>query len=343
MNEFRLPDLLADECGLDLMEFRSGDLTRHIPNDRILEELFYPPSPEIIKSLPALFGISDTDILNKVNKLHSPSWEDICETIHPHVYEGCHNPKWLYHFASLNAYKEKHHCHHDTSTESVSILYEFSNKVVSNIFVFLQQHIAEFEKIHQILQKNELSASEYIYSFVLVHYCRSILPLPQRLTLNRKSAKQAIDLLYKLPIETATPTEYLAESKYWESSFESGYNLQARFSTFAESLSYTKQLCENDEFNQALERLNYSLATEDRRNHEKQLDESKKSKKLGNYILSPPIEYLHQCEFCYRFYLEKSSKQSLARRHCGNKTCKQHYKNWDGSLPIPLRSSKKEI
>lgn len=335
-----MPELVISNSGWYQLEFRfpTFESVSYIPNHKLLTELFYPPSPEIIKSLPVLFGISDAKILNKVNKLQSHSWRSFCEIILEHrEYSYDHNFMCLYHFASLNAYKEKHHFHNRTSAESANTLCKFSNEVMLNILVVLQQRIAEFEEIHQILQKNGLSASEYIYNFTLVHYCRSILPLPQRLTLNRKSAKQAIDLMYELPIETTTPTEYIADSKYWKNTFGSEYNLRTRFSAFEESLSYVKQLCENDEFKQVLQRLNYLLATEDRREHEKQLAESKKSKELGDYIPVPPIECLHQCEFCYSFYPKKLSKQSDTSRHCTNKACERHYDAWRKSLAIPLR------
>jgi hypothetical protein len=298
---------------------------RHIPTDRMIEDLLYPPitsrgwdtlPPDIFDSIPK-------DERQKVNKLidriteifDSPdaSWELIRKFLFKKedkkvLIAGVLSP--LYKEVALRAYRIDYQ---SVNPDSVVALKELSNVVVQELTTV----VAELNSHEKILFDTHFTEEHYkwfLYLTLVECYCFRVLPCPKNKVLNRQKSYDLFSELQNIPSPSMANSDSVAG------------NIQetraACYSRFADwrmtrkiAIGLNDEILPNSAFLEAFKKVqNDKLYQSIGANIKAQ-----RGDRSGEYT-----KLLYQCEFCYVFRLEERKGNGSRDRFCDE--CKQSKK-----------------
>jgi hypothetical protein len=297
---------------------------RHIPTDRMIEDLLYPPitsrgwdtlPPEIFDSIPEDERRKVNNLIDGITKIFdSPdaSWEWIRKFLFHKEYRvliaGILSP--LYREVALRAYRIDSQ---SVTSDSVEALQELSNVVVQELTAV----VAELRSHEKILFDTHFTAAYYkwfLYLTLVECYCFRVLPCPKNKALNRHQNYDLFGEIQNLPFLSMADSDGVA------------VNIQetrvACYSRFADwritrqiTIGLNQELLTNLAFLEAFKKVqNDKLYQSIGANIKAQ-----RGDRSGEYT-----KLLYQCEFCYLFRLEERKGNGSRDRFC--EECKQSKK-----------------
>lgn len=325
------PHLIMVDGWRKISFFLDGEY-RHIPTDRMINDLCIPPtpsngwntlSPDAFDDIPEDDLVCVTSLKQEVNEIFNhpdATWELVRKCMFQKKYRtlttGVLLP--LYREVALRSYREPQ----SDDADSMQILQDFSNIVVLN----LTRVVAENQYQERSLFANHFTNEHYKYYLYLTLvecYCMRLLPCPLNKALNRQRD-------YKL---------YYAIQ-------DLGFISQADSNGFARNVLKTKDACyarftdwrwtrrtivpmlnseitSNPTFIKSFkEYQNEKLYKSIRENRNAQT-----GVRSGEYA-----KLLHQCLFCYRFRLVERSGNGLRDLCCGRDECKKNLNAFQSHL-----------
>lgn len=314
------PDLIMVD-GWQKISFPLDGKYRHIPTDRMIEDLLYPPitsrgrdtlPPDVFDSIPE-------DDLHKVNTLikgidgifDSPdaSWELIRKILFKKEYKvliaGVLSP--LYRELALRAYRIDSQ---SVTPDSAEALKELSNVVVQELTTVVTE-LNSHEKILFDTHFTEEHYKWFLYLTLVECYCFRVLPCPKNKVLNRQQNYNPFYALQNVMFPS------LANSDEAVSNIQE--TLLACYSRFADwrmtrkiAAGLNVEILPNSAFLEDFKKVqNDKLYQSVGANIKAQ-----RGDRSGEYT-----KLLYQCEFCYLFRLEERKGNGSRDRFCDD--CKQ--------------------
>jgi hypothetical protein len=315
MKSLEEPHLIMVDGWRKISFFLDGEY-RHIPTDRMIEDLLNPPitfngwstlPPDIFTSIPA-------DEQQKVNTLikgidgifESPddTWEQIRKFLFQKEYRvliaNVLSP--LYREVALRAYRINSQ---SLTTDSTEALKEFSNVVVRGLTTV----VAESKSHEKILLNTHFAAEHYkwfLYLTLVECYCFRVLPCPMNKVLNRhQDYNQFYELQNVIFPSLANPDRGISNIQETRS---------ACYSRFADWRMTRKivdwlntEIIPNSAFLEAFKKVQNDKFYQSIGTNIK----AQRGDRSGEYT-----KLLYQCEFCYLFRLEERKRNGSRDRFC---------------------------
>lgn len=231
------------------------------------------------------------------------------------------------------------------SGENQLILMEYSNQLINDFDVYsLSENVGEIIRWYE---RNNLSYHKYFYAELMCFYCHHILPpttsrytaISGNLEIEELNAQGDIQKLVnakyesqnnikKIDIEESEIQAVIEKYPYYSKKVLFAESLERRFPEFCNAFpiydEFRQQMLGDKEITNLLSRQRNDIAKQIRRD---------KTNKLRTEVV------LSQCVFCYKFHLQKTSKEERGKtalvRYCPE--CKKYNRQWEGNKNTPLR------